>query len=123
MSYNIDTCIVKKLDNFSFPKDEIEKHLPNRTWQPVYKQEDTDYIIEFSELSYLKGTLVDYGARFLVNSLELYGEGSGTTFSILLETFKKSTGNLHLKLVWEGGDSLSELIVNDGDIQDIPIEL
>ncbi len=43
-----------------------------------------------------------------------YGEGSGYTFETLQEILTYTTGKAKILFVWEGGDSQSALIVNEG---------
>jgi len=52
-----------------------------------------------------------------VKDIKLYGEGSGTAYEeILKPALKKSTGYLSARLIWEGGDTIENIVVQDGDI-------
>lgn len=64
------------------------------------------------------------GDMLLVSSIKAYGEGSGTALNWIIEpALQDSTGKLVAVRVWEGGDSIDRLIVDDGDVSSEPIEL
>ena len=60
----------------------------------------------------------------LVNEVTVYGEGSGTFMrEIFTPALAKSTGVLEAVLIWEGGDTISRLVVEDGKVTESDIEL
>ncbi|OGC94111.1 MAG: hypothetical protein A2W25_12060 [candidate division Zixibacteria bacterium RBG_16_53_22] len=59
-----------------------------------------------------------------VTSIECCGEGSGRCWSeVLMPTLEHSTGRLVAIQVWEGGDSITRLTVQDGVVKEEQIEL
>ncbi len=59
-----------------------------------------------------------------VTEIQCYGEGSGSTYrDVLLPALKEGKGTLIVSCVWEGGDSLSRLIVRDGVVTEEDIEI
>lgn len=118
MSYNIDTFKVKKLENLKIDV----KNISGR-----YVEHKTDFetgITEFfeNESLYIAGKVED---RILsVSSVECYGEGSGSFMQEVLEdAFDGSTGTLIASCVWEGGDSINQLRVENGKVEWVDIEI
>jgi hypothetical protein len=58
------------------------------------------------------------GANIVVDEICTSGTRSGSTWDDLLEVFKLSSGTLIAVQVWEGGDSKTRLVVNDGVVSD-----
>lgn len=59
-----------------------------------------------------------------ISEISVWGEGSGTFHDeILLPALRQSRGVLEAVLVWEGGDSISRLIAEDGEVTETHIEL
>ena len=59
-----------------------------------------------------------------VSEIAIHGEGSGTLLDwIIGPALKDSTGRLVATRVWEGGDTIDRLIVNDGEVGFEGIEL
>ncbi len=125
MSYNIDTFKVKKLENLIIPLKAFFKH--ERTdWHPeqprIVNAETMEIVMECGCEQLIKGILKDGAIH--VTELQMYGEGSGTFKGwILDEALKQSTGELEAVLVWEGGDSITRLIVSDGVVTETKVEL
>ena len=64
------------------------------------------------------------GDILLVKEMNIAGEGSNFFFhEVLKPALKLSTGTLIATLIWEGGDSISRIIVNDGEIKEEQIDL
>jgi hypothetical protein len=64
------------------------------------------------------------GARIELENFEWSGEGSGRSYEILeKEIVPLIWGNLEVLITWEGGDSHSGLIVEDGKIVDSEVEI
>jgi len=56
--------------------------------------------------------------------IECTGEGSGSFMDYILEpALKQSKGVLRASCVWEGGDSINKLLVEDGEVDWIDIEI
>ena len=111
MSYNIDTFKVKRLVDLEIPfADLIACKYCN-----VENEDDGSTTVSYGEFCTIKGRLA--GAMLYVESIDWYGEGSGNNmYNILEPALQKSTGELIVSLVWEGGDSVNQLIVNNGNV-------
>ncbi len=125
MSYNIDTWKTKKIENLNIPLNAFFKH--ERTdWHPeqptVIDAETMEVEMECGCEQLVKGFLKN--GVINVTEFKMYGEGSGTFKSwILDEALKESTGELEAVLVWEGGDSITRLKVMNGELSEIEVEL
>ena len=123
MSYNVSTWKTKKIENLVIPLSEF--YISERKdWHPTQPilQEDNSFILECGCEQEIKGKLTD--GLLEVLGLDMSGEGSGTFMSYVLEhALSKSTGYLEAILIWEGGDSIEKLIVNNGEISREDIEL
>jgi hypothetical protein len=116
MSYNIDTWKVKKLENLKIPLASFFTN-PRTDWHPE-KEYDENGILT---LSLMEGTSVTGKVEsgiVIVSDIQCHGEGSGTSMNMILEpALKSSTGELIVSCVWEGGDSINQLIVKDGTVE------
>lgn len=124
MSYDIDTFKLKKLENLVIPFSAFFLH-PRKDWHPEGQFLDAEtmlFRLEGGCGQTIKGNLI--AGELHVKELDLSGEGSGAFMAyVMREAFKQSTGQLEAVLVWEGGDSISRLVVNNGEFSDDPIEL
>lgn len=125
MSYNIDTCKVKKLENFVIPVKSIYK-TENKNWIPnqpkILNIETNEVSISMGCGQQIKGVLKD--GMIHVSKMEISGEGSGSLMhEVLMPAFKDSKGEFDAVLVWEGGDSISRLTVKDGKVEETDVEL
>jgi hypothetical protein len=120
MSYNISTWTTKELRDFRVPMkallecDELDS--------PVY--DDVTGVQTFTGLSEafeLCGMETDDWLH--VQHIEYWGIGSGRNFDDLKDIFSQSTGLLIAILVWEGGDSIERLTVQNGTITEEPVAL
>ena len=112
MSYNIDTWKLKKLENLCIPMESFFKH--ERTdWHPTLDDDENGNVILYLMESKIKGKVID---RMLhVEKINISGEGSGTEMDLIVEpALQDSTGELIASCVWEGGDTINQLIVKDG---------
>lgn len=103
MSYNIDSFKVKKIDNFYIPNirkilDELEDKEPEIFEVVVNEIDDR------------------------IMNIRMHGEFTGTfwheTFKDILKTSK---GYLKALMVWEGGDTVEWIEINNGNIKYIDI--
>lgn len=124
MSYNINNWKTKKLENLVIPLKAFYEH-ERDDWhpsQPKIINADGDVELECGCDQKIKGKLKD--GMLTVTEFEMYGEGSGTFKSwILDEALKQSKGELEAVLVWEGGDSITRLKVKDGILEEDNVEL
>lgn len=125
MSYNISTWKTKQLNNLVIPISAFFKH--ERTdWHPKLKfDEDTgERILDFNleDGDMLVGKIED--GFFKVENINIYAEKSGTFYEWVLEpALEESTGELEAVLIWEGGDSITQLKVNNGNVEVAQVEL
>ena len=120
MSYNITSWKTKKIENLIIPINVLYENSDN-SWHPEQPK-----IIDFNTMKVeivggsegfeLKGKL--NGLHLEVEEITNYGEGSGHFMVVLLEqALKQSTGKLETLLVWENGDCVEKLTINDGEIK------
>lgn len=123
MAYNITNLKIKKLENFKVPLNAF------------YESEDERFRVQGHTISIgnkiviegiceqtIKGTINE--GLITITELDLTGEGSGTfKRSILNEAFKQSTGQLEVIIVWEGGHSITNYVVNNGLVTETEVEL
>lgn len=122
MSYNIDRWKTKKLDGLKIPIAAFFTH--KRTdWHPRLEMKDEKLaVLHCTQGKEILGT-VENGI-LTIAQIELHGEGSGTFYNWILEpALKESTGELEAVLIWESGDSVSRLVVKDGQISNEDVEL
>lgn len=125
MPYDISKWKTKKLDNLVIPLDALYRS-ERKDWLPgapkVMDAESGEVEIECGCGQSIQGILKDSALR--VTSLDMSGEGSGTFLREILEpALKESTGGLEAVLIWEGGDSVTRLIVKDGVVANSPEDL
>ncbi len=56
------------------------------------------------------------GERLNVTDLSYYGEYSGTYWDEFEKLLEQSTGTLKARVVWEGGDSVEVVTIENGEI-------
>ena len=114
MSYNINTFILKKLENLKIPVASLYKH-DRKDWHPDRQNNDDGTVTFFMLESKMSGIIE--GNIFLCQSIKLQGEGSGTSIALILKpALEDSTGELIASCVWEDGDTINRLIVKDGNV-------
>lgn len=121
MSYNITEFKVKKLESLVIPVQSLFQS--ERTdWHPEQKTLGGGLSRFSNEFLDIVGTIKD---GFLhCTSIDCVGEGSGTSMRLILEpALKNSEGEFIAVCVWEGGDSISRLVVQDGEVDWIQVEL
>lgn len=125
MSYNVTQWKTKKLDNLVIPLAAFYKH-ERKDWHPggpvLCDIHTKEVKMGCGCGQEIKGVLT--GEELLVTELEMSGEGSGTFLDWILEpALKESRGQLEAVLVWEGGDSITRLTVDDGVVTQSKVEL
>ncbi len=122
MSYNIDTWKTKDLHDFRIAMHAL-KEVKGYLHSPSLNIETG--VLHFTgraEGFELQGK--QEGDWLLVSHLESYGESSDTMQEYLKERIlPHTTGRLCAVLVWEGGDTIERLTVQDGTITEEEIEL
>jgi hypothetical protein len=130
MSYNIDTWKTKKIKNLVIPLAalKVSLGLARRGFEPdILEHIENDNInvtISFNEAPGINGVRQPGNDIIVVKSINLYGEASGTAYHyVLLPALKQSQGFMEAVLIWEGGDSITSLLVKDGLVTEREIEL
>ena len=115
MSYNIDTFKVKEILDLIIPVASLYK-CEREDWHPDRMNND-DGTVTFTNMeTEIHGAIK--GGSLFVDKIDCRGEGSGTVMNWMLgPAFKDSTGRLVASCVWEGGDSINQLIVDDGNVE------
>jgi len=122
MSYNIDTFKIKKLENLEIPLLAFFGH-DRSDWHPEKEYDENGKLtLNCGCGQEISGTVENNVLK--VDGMEMHGEGSGTFVDWILEpALKKSTGILEASCVWEGGDTINRLIVNNGNVKWEDIEI
>ena len=123
MSYNIDTWKLKKLEDLIIPISAFFKH-ERKDWHPEIKY-DGNFVVFYSIMeSEIEGTLTESTDAVIVSKIKISGEGSGTLMDWIIEpALKESSGYLEAVCIWEGGDSITRLKVENGVVVDEKIDL
>ena len=120
MSYNISTFKLKKIDNLKVPLELIYELLNTSLNYERIINRDNSITIEIMESTEITGTI--HQDEFKLLDIKCYGEFSGNIMSELIEPLlRKSTGNLNVICVWEGGD-IQSLEVSNGNVKWSDIE-
>lgn len=127
MSYNIDTFKIKKMENFVIPLAALYADEIREDWRPsrpeIINTETNEVELECGCEQTIRGILKD-DMNLYITDLELDGDGSGSfRYECFDKALLKSKGTLEAKMVWEGGDSITHLLVIDGVIKEEEIEL
>lgn len=125
MSYNIDTMTVKTLDNLTIPVKALYE-TEREDWKPsqpqVLNYETMEVQIVGGCGQTINGNIKD--GILEVTKLDLSGEGSGSYMHYVINNaLKQSTGQLEAVCIWEGGDSITRLTVDNGNLTEENIEL
>lgn len=116
MSYEIDQFKVKKIDKLTIPISELYVSA-REDWKPEKPkhQEDGTVIIECGCEQNIIGILNNNILE--IKEFNMTGEGSGSFMHYVLEdALTKSTGYLEVVLIWESGDYIEKMAVNNGII-------
>lgn len=122
MSYNCDTWKTKELKDLRIPIAELVNDA-HGSWKP----EHVVLLNGDDKISLGEGIEIIGNRRsgyIEVSSIQCQGEGSGHFSHAILEpALKKSTGRMVATRVWEGGDSIDRLTVQDGQVTTEQIDL
>ena len=112
MSYNVTGFAIKKLDSFTL------------SYRSLLDASDgdvniTDNVLAFNSFPVegmeIVGTLdTPDDERLNVTDISYYGEYSGTYWDEFEELLTQSTGTLKARIVWEGGDSVEVVTIENG---------
>lgn len=122
MSYNIDRFKLKELEQFSLPLESLFKS--GRTdWHPRrVNHDDGSVSFEIGEGIVMSGVIS--GTTLYMHAFTCSGECSGYAMHEVFErAFAESSGRLVASCVWEGGDTINRLVVDNGKITWEPIDI
>ena len=123
MAYSISNWTTTRIERLVIPLSalyDIREDLKQRGWQPAMPRllGTAGVFVRIDGLGagWTRGELLP-GCLLAVESICVHGEGSGVFYwKILVPALRRSTGILEAALIWEGGDSVSRLVVEDGEI-------
>lgn len=124
MSYNIDRWKTKRLENLIIPRAAFFIH-ERKDWHPTIEKvsDDIGNVFIFCGCEQTIKAKAD-GDKLQITGIEMSGEGSGTFYNWILEpALKQSSGILEAVLIWEGGDSITRLTVENGKVESKEIDL
>lgn len=113
MSYNIDNFKIKEIENFRIPIKEFDKIVFRKDFDFDTNEIkiESDYCEECEFEGIVKDGIIE------LSKMTICGEGSGHFMATIGEALlEKSTGKLVARLIWEEGDSVENLMVENGII-------
>lgn len=119
MSYNVDSVDTPVLDAWMSAKDVVRLHKKHEDALPegTFLAEMVD-----SAMTLLTEGLAE--ARVPLPNFWWYGEGSGHSFDLLKEQIAPHIhGKVEAILTWEGGDSTSGLVIDDGTVEECDVKM
>jgi len=121
MSYNVTKEKSLRMKDFEVP---FELLLKLKAGEDIrlkkLKAGDGHTIFELSETVFIKGIIV--GDYLQVTEFECRGECSGWAYDQIFEVaFKESRGEFQITRVWEGGDHIDILSVQNGAVKSTEI--
>lgn len=123
MSYNITNWRTKAIGCLEVPYSQLFDH-PRRDFHPHVEIPDPAQPLCLRLLvgeGFIEGCLD--GKTFKVVDVDLSGEFSGTFYrEVFLPAMQESSGTLKARLVWEGGDSISDLVIHNGKVTESDVE-
>ena len=121
MSYDCDLFKIKKIENFKIPIASLCKSKQS-DWIIDYVDKDKGTVV-INDCTTIMSGIIENGI-FICKSIDCSGESSGFIMAEILEpAFRDSTGELIASCIWEGGDTINQLIVKDGSVKWEDIEI
>jgi hypothetical protein len=115
MSYNIDSHDIQRNEGGRILAKDVARLLSER-----YESD----LPESHFLQDLEGVEPDADGYVPIKDLYYSGEGSGRAYPFLLKkVLPKTRGTLEAVYYWEGGDSMSGLMVEDGVVTECEVEV
>ena len=111
MSYNVTGFALKKLDSFTLPHAAVLEASEGEV-------NITDDVLTFNTFPVegMEITGTRDGDRLNVTDVSYHGEYSGTYWDDFEDLLKQSTGTLKARIVWEGGDTVEVVTIENGVI-------
>lgn len=126
MSYNITHWETKQIGGLVIPIRRLTVSRGHGCILSVQRRPGDVLVITPTEGGEIRGgrCKLDKEDALAVGAIRLRGEGSGTYYhEMLLPALKKSKGKLEAVLVWEGGEYINRLLVEDGQVAEEKVEL
>jgi hypothetical protein len=119
MAYNITAWTTKTLECLRIPFDALKCEGFNAIVVSV-SPDGIEILMDTSESGVIKGTIKYESPKMLeISHLSLANAYSGWYYTeYLIPALQKSTGKLEALIIWESGDAIKKLIVDDGVISD-----
>lgn len=111
MSYNVTGFALKKLDSFTLPYAAVLEASEGSVNNNGGVMTLDSFPVEGMEIV---GALD--GERLTVTDISYSGEYSGTYWEHFEELLTQSTGTLKARIVWEGGDTVEVVTIENGMI-------
>lgn len=109
MSYNVSDVTIQQSDGFKLSIEALEQLAESK---PSVDGDQITFDDFDVEQCVIRGTRD--GDYMTVEEVEYFGIGSGGFFDDFRKLLAHSTGTLVLRVVWEGGDTIEVLTVQDG---------
>lgn len=117
MGYNITAFKIKKMENFTIPWKLFFELTPSEyELKPVsFNQETKEVVITAIGDQEIKGKIIE--GAIVVSHIDIREDFSGYFFNeAFLPILEHTKGKLVATIVWEGGDTIEKLKVNDGNV-------
>lgn len=118
MSYNVSAWRTEEMVDFRVNLDAIHA---NNDYLVKLNPDDEVKVTGWPESFEMKGHLVN--GQVVVSELYYGGEGSGSAWEDFKLMLSQSIGKLVSSQVWEGGGSISKLIVDNGIVSEEEVEI
>lgn len=121
MSYNVTNWRNKELENLVILMGSF--YCEREDWRPNrYNRDDGSAQLKWGEKSVIEGIVID--DKMHVREISFSGECSGSAlYHCVEDALRHSSGRLRAIRIWEGGDYIDEITVQDGMINTREIDL
>ena len=121
MAYNISNWRTKKLDGFKIRLQAIHE----REYKVRLVKDNKVMVSGDAEQSEIKGVLHGTKDAQVIEVTDIHhsGIGSGTSWEGFKSVLGQSKGLLVAVQVWEGGDSMARLTIQDGQVEEEGIDI
>ena len=118
MSYNVTAFNIKEITGLHIRIEDVPYHMDI---EHVASGDDATYdLIGCGESQRIEGVCAD--GFIHVADIKFRGEFSGSLWGWFIEFLGETKGKLNAVVVWEGGDTIERLIVNDGVVTEESLE-
>ena len=117
MSYNITRWRVHEIVDLKVRAGLLDPSpdMIRRGWGNDVTFDDDGCVCTYGDTARIVGHLNIRTEIFTITELDIHGEGSGTLWNeVISKALDASSGYLRATAVWEGGDEIQEIEVQDG---------